>query len=57
MKPIIVTRDELWFYETYGQCSYGVGLDPVSGCDEPATDHDGLCDFHRLTYRILTGNI
>ncbi len=53
MKPIVVTHDELWYYETYGRCSWGVGLDPASGCDEPANDYDGMCGHHRRVYNHL----
>ena len=30
------------------QCTWGVGADPVTGCDEYANGDDGLCPRHRL---------
>lgn len=35
-------------------CSNGAGGDPASGCDNPVTKHDGLCDECRAAYLAMT---
>ena len=35
------------------QCSWGVGLDPASGCDQYADGPDGLCGRHRTAVEAL----
>ena len=35
------------------QCSWGVGPDPASGCDQYADGPDGLCGRHRTAVEAL----
>lgn len=35
------------------QCTWGVGGDPVSGCEEYANGPDGLCGRHRTAMEAL----